>query len=186
MYASAERDPRSSCGKGTPDNMEFAALMDNLEALRREHAELLANSREKQTAIIGNDIDSVNRLTQRESKLVKSVERLDEERKLKLAAWMRTKRVPLKPDQTTLTMAETVTFNAGEKQELRRMRESLASVMTQLRVQNENNQRLIKQALQYVNFSLDLMTGYPEDDSTYHPPEQTGGMYTRSLFDRKA
>jgi hypothetical protein len=166
--------------------MAFTALMNNLEALHNEHLELLSTSRDKQKAIINQDIDGINRLTQRENKFIKAVERLESERKLYLRSWIELMKLPFDPDRISLLEMEKYVVSAVEKQALKQIREKLVNVTNSLSMQNENNQRLLQQALQYVNFSLDLITGGSEDDVTYHPPEQAGASRQYSLFDRKA
>jgi flagellar biosynthesis/type III secretory pathway chaperone len=166
--------------------MAFTTLMSNLEALHNEHLELLSTSRDKQIAIVNDDMDGINRLTQRENKLIKAVEQLESERKLHLRSWIERMKLPFNSDRITILEVEKLVVSVVEKQALQHIREKLVNVTNALRKQNENNQRLLQQALQYVNFSLDIITGGPEDEMTYHLPEQTGSVRQYSLFDRKA
>jgi flagellar biosynthesis/type III secretory pathway chaperone len=166
--------------------MAFTALMSNLEALHNEHLNLLSTSRDKQTAIVSDDVDGINRLTQRENKLIKAVEQLESERKLHLRSWIEGMKLPFDPDRISILEAEKFVVSVVEKQALQHIREKLVNVTNDLRKQNENNQKLLQQALQYVNFSLDIITGSQENEMTYHPPEQAGTSRQYSLFDRKA
>lgn len=167
--------------------MAFKALMDSLEALHAVHVELLDAAREKQGAIIKNDIDTLNKLVQRESKLVKSVEQLNAERVQRLREWMLSLgyNVPATGVTITMSLAERYARSAVEKESLGREKHRLRKVVDELRSQNENNQKLLKQALQYVNFSMDLLTADPGDDMTYRPPEHAAAARKYNMYDFK-
>jgi flagellar biosynthesis/type III secretory pathway chaperone len=166
--------------------MAFAALISTMEALHNEHIELLSTSREKQTAIVKDDVDGINRLTQRENRLIKAIGQLEQQRKLNLRSWLQLLKLPFDPNRISMLEAEKYAVSVADKQALKQMREKLVKLTSALTKQNEHNQRLLRQALQYINFSLDIITGGPENETTYHPPEHSGASRQYSMFDKKA
>lgn len=52
---------------------------------------------------------------------------------------------------------------------------------------NNFNQELIEQSLSFINYTVDLVLGAPEDDVIYqNPNQQTYGTKRLSVFDTKA
>jgi len=61
-------------------------------------------------------------------------------------------------------------YNPSDRQELTRYREELDQVLTDLRSRNGLNQQLLQQAMEYNEFSLDVMFGAPDEEVVYKKP----------------
>ncbi|MNY67586.1 hypothetical protein D3C86_2052050 [compost metagenome] len=58
--------------------------------------------------------------------------------------------------------------------------------MLRLKKANELNQKLIEQSLTFIDYSLDLLVGRPNQEFTYHHPADKGYTSNRSgLFDAR-
>jgi flagellar biosynthesis/type III secretory pathway chaperone len=160
-------------------------LETTLDALIASHEELLETAMEKQEAIIRNDIGSLNRLVQRENKLLKTILSQEAERATSARALFALLGIP---DTQPATLANAVRFmnKAEDKKSLSRRRDRLLVLLESLRAQNERNQQLTEHALRYVNYSLDLLSYSPMDDVTYRPAMQSSGKNGNSLFDTRA
>lgn len=67
------------------------------------------------------------------------------------------------------------------------LKEKLEGRLAEVKRVNALNQELIKQNLSFIDFSLNLMIGNEDDDTTYSPPTgQDRKTATRRMFDTRA
>ncbi|WP_338751637.1 flagellar protein FlgN [Bacillus sp. FJAT-52991] len=158
--------------------MSAPKLIDVLDTMNRLH-EMLYTLAEKKTDIIKqNDMNGLDQLLKEEQKYVAAINTMEKERQ-QLAV-----ELTGKADATLTDCQEVVTEQ--EKLKLQAMKEQLAAKVTKLKEQNELNQQLIYQSLQFVNMSMSLMRPQPEHATYSHPTQGQTGQPKRSMFDSQA
>lgn len=165
--------------------MTVSKVIETMESLTEMHKHLLQSGLEKKEAIINKDLDSLMRIMRLESKILKDITVTDMMRVTACRKLMLEKGVKNKIN-TTYRQLMGVVFVPEERIMLQNVHERLESVLKELKNVNDLNQDLLKQSLDFVNFSLDLFIS-PEDDSyTYkHPsnlmPNNRYGMYNSKI-----
>lgn len=162
-------------------------LVENLQSLIEVHQALVEMAERKKESVINDDLETLSSLVKEESKLVKEIERLEEERISLVKTYAES--IGLKGDDITLSQLVSHIPNASDRDKIHHAATRLHQLITELKAKNELNNKLIEDALQYVNQSILLMTD-PEDDFTY---QGTGAsarhaslVTNRSFFDTKA
>jgi len=149
--------------------MDIANIISLLEQMVEAHEELLATARSKKQAIIDNDLNELTKYMMTENRLVKRIGQLESDRGMESTRLMATKgvfsRVPVTQKQLL-----SIVFDVEERMKLQQLHERLGKVVKELGRVNEANQQLIKQSIEFVQFSLDVIL-MPEDESyTYKNP----------------
>lgn len=162
------------------------ALFDVLGRLKEMHRELYRLAMEKKDVLIHNDIDALQRITRQEQKWIKQVEEAEAERAAIVQSILKERGITL-GEPTLSDLVQTVT-DPAHKQKLQQEREELLGIVSELRQANQLNQQLLEQSLSFVQMSLDLLTGSPEDDYFYrNPSSQTASsQVSRPFFNHKA
>jgi flagellar biosynthesis/type III secretory pathway chaperone len=166
--------------------MPIQALVQALQEQRSIQNELLEIAQQKKGAIVRNDLELLNRLVNREAKLIRNSGEAEHKRQHEMSRYIVGK--GYRPD-ASITMSDMVkiVFNAEEKTALQNLQAELLDLTGRLKEANDLNQQLIEQSLQFINFTLDILTGSPEDDAVYHHPDQQYTAHKRAgLFDTKA
>lgn len=138
----------------------MASLMENLiDVLNREssvYEGLLALSQKKTPVIITGNLDELQKITDEEQGLVSSVNALDKERTEVTADIANV----LNKDVTALTLPRLIEMLAGRPAERRRLEEAhdrLQTAVHGLQRVNEQNSELLKNALEMVDFEMNLL-----------------------------
>lgn len=166
--------------------MPLQALIQVLHEQRNIHQELLEIASEKKGAIVNNHVELLNQLVNKEAKLVKHVSELEEKRMFEMSRYIVGKGYRTNPNITMTDMLKIV-FKAEEKRALQSLQSELLQIIGKLKEANALNQQLIEQSLQFINYSLDLLTGADENDAVYHHPGQQSTAHKRpGMFDTRA
>lgn len=165
--------------------MSIQELLINLEEQDIQHRQLVELAEQKRLMLIQNDVEQLNGIVNRESKIVRHISTLEQQRVEILGQYL-IKR-GFRPDpRITISDLVKILFKAEEKEALMEAQQTLIRTMSELKEKNKLNQLLIQQSLTFVNYSLDLMTGGPEDDALYRHPGQQGTGYNRpGLYDAR-
>lgn len=166
--------------------LSVQALLGSMEQLERLHRELLDLAEEKVPVLIGNDIDSLNRIVHREHQLTKQIVECEASRQTAADRFLVSKGFRPNPAVTVTDLIK-LAFKAEDKKALMECQEGLLATLKKLKEANERNQRLLEQSIVFVNFSLDLIIGPPEDDVIYQNPGLQGAALKRpGMFDTRA
>lgn len=85
-----------------------------------------------------------------------------------------------------LTELSRLVFDPEDKLRLLQIQQKLSDTVRRLKKANELNQKLIEQSLTFIDYSLDLLVGRPNQDFTYHHPSDKGNSAARpGLFDTR-
>ncbi|WP_100401655.1 flagellar protein FlgN [Bacillus sp. FJAT-42315] len=158
--------------------MSAPKLIDVLDTMNRLH-EMLYTLAEKKTDIMKqNDMNGLDQLLKDEQKYVAAINTMEKERQ-KLATALTGNA------DATITDCQQV-VHEQEKIKLQALKEQLVANVAKLKEQNELNQQLIYQSLQFVNMSMSLMRPQPEQPTYSHPTQGQNGQQKRSMFDSQA
>ncbi len=169
----------------------MASLMDNLlDVLNEEESqyrELINLSNEKKDVLIKADIERLQQITEAEQNITDDLHNLEAKRRSIISDMA----VVLRRDEGELTvekMIEILDKQPEEKEKLAEVRKRLRETLDEMIRVNTQNQILIKQAMEMVEFDLTLfrsMRQAPETANYGRDAESTGDLLGRSGFDAK-
>ncbi|WP_127532069.1 flagellar protein FlgN [Paenibacillus kobensis] len=155
--------------------MEIANIISLLEQMVDAHEELLATALSKKQTIIAGELNELTKFMMTENRLIKRIAQLETDRGMESTRFMATKgvysRVPVTQKQLL-----SVVFDVEERMKLQQLHEQLGKVVNELSRVNEANQLLIKQSIEFVQFSLDVIL-MPEDESYTYKNPMTDSRY---------
>jgi flagellar biosynthesis/type III secretory pathway chaperone len=166
--------------------LPFQALLQTMTALNEIHSTLLELAEQKKQVLIHNQVEQLTQIVSAESRLLKRIGELDEERIRVIGEFMMDKGYKPNPKVTVSDLTKII-FNPEEKKQLLDQQRNLMGTIRKLREINQLNQQLIEHSLHFIDYSLDLLVGPPEDEAVYQNPQlQQRGMKRQGLFDTKA
>lgn len=156
-------------------------LMDILEKESALYRDILELSRHKTNTIVEGKVSQLEQLTGVEQKMllgVGSLERQREETVNELAC-----NLDISSDRLNLGLAVEM---AGDrfKDRFARLKDEIELTLQELKEVNDLNSDLIKKSLEYIDFSINLIAGCPED-VTYSAKKGKGKDKGVSFFDQK-
>lgn len=165
--------------------MALTRLLELLERLDETHLQMLDLAAIKKQTIMDNKVDGLIDIMNRESKLMKLIGQLEEQRAE--AAYTFLQGVGIRSNlNLNLTELSRLVFDPEDKSRLQQVQQKLSNTLHRLKKANELNQKLIEQSLTFIDYSLDLLVGRPIQDITYHHPSDKGSIINRSgLFDAR-
>ncbi|MFC3747560.1 flagellar protein FlgN [Paenibacillus sp. GCM10012306] len=165
--------------------MALTTLIELLERLDEVHIQMLDLAATKKQAIMENKIEVLIDILNRESKMMKLVGQLEEQRTQ--AAYAFLQGVGIRSNlNLNLTELSRLVFDPEDKSRLLQIQKKLSDTLHHLKEANDLNQKLIEQSLTFIDYSLDLMVGRPNQEMTYHHPSDKGSnVYRSGLFDAR-
>lgn len=166
--------------------MAFEALLQTMTTLNDIHESLLELAERKKQVLIHNDVEQLMQIVTKENKLIKQVTELDEQRVEAIGHYMIEKGYKPNPKVTVSDLTKIV-FNVEDKKLLLGKQKQLLGTIHKLRETNRLNQQLIEHSLAFLDYSMDLIAGPPENEYTYQKPQQlSNGSKRPGLFDTRA
>ncbi|WP_139787075.1 flagellar protein FlgN [Cohnella massiliensis] len=166
--------------------MALNPLYETMETLLEQHERMLELSEQKKQAIIRNEVNRLTEITTKESRLLKLISDTERQRRQNVEEYYLSKGLKPNPEATVSGIVQLET-NPREKTKLANLGERLVESVNRLKQLNELNMQLLKQAIEFNDFSLDLLSGSDEQDMIYKPPaNQTGYGGGARLFDSRA
>lgn len=165
------------------NSLSVERLIQSLEKMILLHKSLVQISKNKTEAIVRGKIEELQTISKEENKHIQAVKKVENDMLSSAKEVLKENGVI---DGATLTA--TFPFASNQKKEiLVSLKSDLDSYLKTLKEQNELNQQLLEQSLQFVNLSIDLLN--PDIDSFNYDQSQ-GAQQTvpkgRSIFDSKA
>lgn len=166
--------------------MTFQRLLDSLQLMNSSYAKLTELGRQKKEQLIANQVNELTQTLSQESKAIKSLTSADQARLQALADFQ--KEAGLKEDpgmrfESVIQHCASLSMKQALQKEIAEMN----SRVEELKELNAANQLLVHQALDFVNLSLDLLVGSPEDEVVYQRPAQAMHPSKRNpYFDTRA
>ncbi|WP_071460828.1 flagellar protein FlgN [Bacillus massilinigeriensis] len=155
-----------------------AQLIPVMEKLLKLHQSLQELTVRKTAIVKKGDIESLNDIIKKEQAHISAIEKLDKEREKVSAS--------LFPgiNNATLSMAAEKAED-DEKSRLLELKESLLTVIDNIKENNLLNQQLIHQSLQFISFSRNLVMPQQENYN-YGPQKRKTNEAGQGLFNGKA
>lgn len=165
--------------------MSIQSLLETMNKLQEAHEALLGLAQDKTQVLVHNDIDQLNTIVGKENKWVKMIAETNQQQVQLIGAYLISRGYNPNPKIMVSDLIKVI-FKAEEKQALTEAQQSLVSTVLKLKERNEQNQKLIEQSLAFIDYSLDLVLGAPEDDAVYQNPLQQKSGNRSGIFDAKA
>ncbi len=130
-------------------------LIDNLEEQKQYYTELVLIAKEKRNVIIDNDLENLNNFTLVENMLISKNSKVDE----KITEVINDIGIVLNLDENSLNISSIVqSINSNDdKETLTRLCTDLISLADELKKYNNTNRELINTAIQYIDFSMNVI-----------------------------
>ena len=168
--------------------MSIEPILTTLNHLEKLHTSLLRLSNDKTALLKSGDIDGIDQLLKEEQSHLAAIVQLDLKRVNEVKQYLTAQgsAVPAEPTMTQLIELA----NVPDKEQLAEARDRLLHAIHELKHQNELNQQLTYQSLQFVNLSLDMVRPRPEtvnySKNEVQGQSQSGAKSKLSSFDSQA
>lgn len=158
------------------------ALLHVLNEELKIYNELLSLSRNKTDIIIKGKVTELDTMVKREQELIVELGGLESQREA--AVDKIAQQLNINPSE--ITMSELVNrLEPVQAQELRKYQLNLTGILGELKELNDTNSKLIKNSLEFINFSINIMAGAPDTGNNYGGNGQVHDPGKRNLFDMK-
>lgn len=169
----------------------MASLIDDLlTTLSKEkdgYEKLFELTKEKRSAIVNKDISVLEGMTEKEQEVAAVLRNLEKRR----LALMKDMAVVLGHDNENLTVTAIIGFldkQPEEQEKLTKARDELIDAAGRMQFMNEQNRMLLEQAIEMVEFDLNLLKGLrqaPETANYNRNAYNTGDLLPNGGFDFK-
>ena len=167
--------------------MELSTIIGTLEKLEKMHRSLYELALKKTDLVKSNQIEELDHILKTEQAHVAAIETLEQQRQVQVKQYLLNKGIS---HTGTPTVAQVVEAAHEEPllAELKELRERLMEVIETLKEQNDLNQKLVFQSLQFVNLSLNMMRPQLQEQVNYSDKEVLGQntVGKKSYFDSQA
>ena len=160
------------------------ALLDILTKECGLYRDLFDLSRKKSELIVDGNVDGLTGILSVEQQLIIELGFLETQREQLIEVWARDKAI----DPQRATLSQIMPLLKGKTQKrMEQVWNDLNEVISQQRQINDLNESLIKNNLEYIDFSIKLLAGQDESGTLYSKGGKTSvKSQNRNLFDRKA
>lgn len=152
-----------------------------IEILKKQleiYQEILKISENKTDIIVKDEVEELQSMVSREEELVPQFISLERQRISLLKEFSKSKGI-----KDILKIPELVEYFPENKDELMRLRTEILDTAEKIKVKNEMNEKLIKNSLDYINFSVGLMTGTNRGTGTYGKQGETNKNEAKKFLD---
>ena len=167
--------------------MSIATIVVTLEKLEKMHKSLLELALAKTEYIKQGDMEKLDQLIKNEQAHVAAINTLEQQRQSTVTDYLRAKGIAL-ADTPSVADVITAAENSESTEQLVSVRERLIALLNQLKMQNDLNQKLVMNSLQFVNITLDAMRPQRTEQFNYSGAEVRGNaeVTKRSFNEFKA
>src|SRR5699024_6609293 len=162
------------------DEVAMKPMIQVLTKLVDVHKSLLENARQKTEVVKEGSVEQLQMILVKERKYIQVLEQAEAERKKEVENLQQG--LPL--NNATITEILDHIPNNEEKKELENQTVALREMITSVKKQEQLNQALIQQSMQFVQLSLDMMN--PSIKNMNYGNKQETSTEKRSVFDSKA
>ncbi|WP_079524720.1 flagellar protein FlgN [Solibacillus isronensis] len=136
--------------------MSIATIVVTLGKLEKMHKSLLELALAKTEYIKQGDMEKLDQLIKSEQAHVAAINTLEQQRQAMVTDYLRAKGIAL-TDTPSVADVIKAAENGESTKELVSVRERLIALLDQLKMQNDLNQKLVMNSLQFINITLDAM-----------------------------
>ncbi|WP_394188503.1 flagellar protein FlgN [Paenisporosarcina quisquiliarum] len=141
--------------------MSIQTIIQTLDNLEKLHKSLLELAYKKTEFIKTGDMDSLDQLLKDEQAHVAAISQLELQRQTVVTDYLRAKGIAPSDTPTVMEVMEAAE-SPSDQEQLKISRNRLLLTVDQLKFQNDLNQKLTYQSLQFVNLTLDMLKPHPE------------------------
>lgn len=166
--------------------MSIQPILTTLINLEKMHASLLKLAHEKTMLIKDGDMTALDQLLKDEQSHLAAIAQIERQRQKTVNDYL-TQQGRRASENPTISEVIDIVQSTDERNDLTEAKDRLLHVIHDLKWQNDLNQKLTFQSLQFVNLSLDMVR--PQQESvTYSENEIKGSKETtkRPTFDSQA
>ena len=167
------------------ENLDTALVLRLIETLEKEkniYESILKLSIDKKDVIVSGKVSELEGMTRLEQSVILKLGKLEEEREEligELSAVLKTS-----PSEITLSsIANKVPEDLGSR--LKGCQESLLKTVSDIRNSNTLNSKLIRNSLDYIDFSINILTNAGASGNSYSNSGQSSDPKKRNFFDIK-
>ncbi|MBK3494824.1 flagellar protein FlgN [Viridibacillus sp. YIM B01967] len=166
--------------------MSIEIILSIMDRLEKMHKSLLKLAYNKTEFIKTGDMDGLNQLLKDEQSHVAAITQLELQRQQKVTDYLEAKGIA-HAEHATVAQVMEVANNPEEHFKLDEARKKLLLAIETLKHQNELNQKIIFQSLQFVNLTLDMLRPRP-DQINYSSNNARGSNNSKenTYFDSQA
>jgi flagellar biosynthesis/type III secretory pathway chaperone len=162
------------------------SLQSILKQLVEAHRELIDIGEQKKEALISNRVELLNEQVNKETRLIRHITALEKERLEASMNFLISRGYAPNPQVTLANLIQLV-YKVTDKQALQEIHAELLEVTSRLKQLQQLNNDLLNHSMDYIEYSLNLMVGYMDDDATYSDPSKRNQQVKRpGFFDTKA
>ena len=162
---------------------QFAAslqsLMTNFVAVYRQLADVAT---EKTALLVQGDVGKLEALLTKETELLFAAGKLEKQRVALLAEWRREAGWTEENVTTQFVLAQ---LADAAKDDIAAQTRELKRLIAKIQAANVTNGELIKRALHFVNYSLELLSGHDAGEMTYGANGSLDRQQGRKILDQK-
>ncbi|MFB4167828.1 flagellar protein FlgN [Virgibacillus sp. JSM 102003] len=162
--------------------MSVQPIIQAMEKLIGLHESLLEISKQKTAVVKEGSIEKLQPLLLKERKHVQALEQAEVKRQKAVQSWVDEYSPGL--EHPTITGILEVMNDKQSKNELEEITITLTETITELKQQEQLNQSLIQQSMQFVELSLNMMK--PSIRNMNYGGNKSSDSTERSVFDSKA
>lgn len=160
----------------------LARLGDLLKEETDVYSDILNVSKQKTAVIVEGKVAELEKIVKMEQSFIKKIASLENRREALVGELSGL--TGRKPEE--LTISNIAGLSEGKNSEtLKGMQRSMAALIDELCKSNEMNSRLVRNSLDYIDFSMSLFTNLGNEDNNYNPYAEKSGKKARNLFDLK-
>lgn len=146
--------------------MSIANIVVTLEKLEKMHKSLLELALAKTEYIKQGDMEKLDQLIKNEQSHVAAINTIEQQRQAMVTDYLRAKGIAL-TDTPSVADVITAAENSESTEKLINVRERLIALLNQLKMQNDLNQKLVMNSLQFINITLDTMRPQQNEQFNY-------------------
>lgn len=163
------------------NSQKLNELMDVLEREAGIYDELLKISQNKTDLIVKNKVSDLDNITKLEQTLVLNMSKLEELRENIINDLT----AELGVNQSEMTISELLKYiDKSQVQKLEAYKTNLLSKINEIKEINDLNSKLIKNSIDYINFSINVLSSAPADNN-YDNTGITNETKKKTFFDVK-
>ncbi len=136
--------------------MSIEKIVATLEKLEKMHKSLLELAIAKTEYIKLGDMEKLDQQIKNEQAHVAAIDTLEQQRQLMVTDYLRAKGIAFTDTPTVAELIEAAE-DSESKEALASVRNRLVDLLGKLKIQNDLNQKMVFNSLQFVNITLDAM-----------------------------
>ncbi|MGF9976239.1 flagellar protein FlgN [Viridibacillus arvi] len=160
--------------------MSIEMILSVMDKLEKMHKSLLELAYKKTEFITTGDMDGLDQLLKDEQSHVAAITQLEQQRQQAVTDYLKAKGIA-SAEHATVAQVMEVADTPIEQLKLDEARKKMLLVIETLKHQNDLNQKMIFQSLQFVNMTLDMLR--PQPDQINYSQTEVRGSTLKTSFD---